>query len=132
VRFLATSDGSRFTVSTEAPFDSAFASFRTFLGGNSGNTSTRLSVQLVTASLNVLLGIQPANVAIEDAVAREWVSVATFLTRVSTFVQEHPASSRYSAADRAAAESHLRVLTALNANTALVTPATIAGCPPRQ
>ncbi len=130
-RFLANADGSRLAVSPTVPFGEAYDQLSRWLraGGASANMSHQLSVQLAVTSFNVSFGTQSGAATVVDPVAGDWISITTLLTRVSMFVGAHPNTAAPSA-DRSTADTYRALLEKLNNNSAMVTPATPAGCPP--
>jgi hypothetical protein len=125
--FLVNADGSRFQV-TAGTFDEAYAPFRTWLSGGTGqNTSYLASIQLATTTLNVTWGTQDGNATVHDPVANDWTSISALLGRVSTFIEAHPNTSQPSA-DRTTAEAYRKLLEELNTNAATVTPASPSSC----
>jgi len=121
-RHLVNTDGTRFVV-MDSVFDSGYEQFRTWLGGTSTNPAYALSVQLAVASLNVAYGGQSGSVTIHDPVMNDWPTVSAMLSRVSTLAATATPT-------RASVIAYRDVLSKLNANTALVTPNSLAGCPP--
>ena len=127
-RFLVNADGSRLAVAPAIPFAQAYDQLRNWLRSSSSNASHQLSIQLAVTSFNTTFGRQAGNVSVVDPVAGDWVSVTTLVTRVSTFIGAHPNTTAPSA-NRMTAESYRALLEKLNDNSAMVTPATPAGCP---
>jgi hypothetical protein len=127
-RTLVNIDGSRFAVSADAEFETAYTALRLWLGTTSANMSQQLSVQLALASLNLAFGTQAGNSSVADVVAGDTIPVTTLLARVSTFVAEHPNTTAASA-NRVAADRYRLLLAELNANRAMVNPASPESCP---
>jgi len=127
---LVNDDGSRFGVSGAGTFEEAYGELTAWSSAPAGeNLSRRLSLELATIALNVAFGSQAGDATVQDPIGGDWPSIVTLMVRVSTVIRENPSVSSGGLGEDEA-HAYTALLASLNANTAAVTPADPADCPP--